>query len=154
MAKLPSWPRKSAKHFKPAAHAVHAQQHPGHPLLRGQQGHRQQCLPGRGLAGQEAGVEQAGGKVADVHHAVLAQGELQQLLAVVVGRQAGAVTRQQPPVEPGGFEPEPGVGRVEQVDLHQRAAAERRPRRHQCLQQALPSVARASSVKVPSSASA
>ena len=73
---------------------------------------------------QEAGLVQPRRQVDETDHAVLAQGELQQLLAGVVRRQARRLQRLQQAVPAFGVEGERGMGLVEQIQLAQLAAAE------------------------------
>jgi hypothetical protein len=84
---------------------------------------------------QKTGLVQAAAQVVEAHHAVLAQGKLQQLLTVVVRRQAGGGARLQRAVEALGVHPQAGVGGVEQVQLGQFAAAELGQPAHEVTQQ-------------------
>lgn len=107
-----------------SATATGAEQQALHRLVLIDQRHAQQRLPRRACRRQKTGFVQAAGEVVEADHAVLTQGELQQLLAVVIGRQARRLTRLQRAVEALGVHAQAGVGGVEQIQLGQFATAQ------------------------------
>lgn len=88
-------------------------------FLRAHQRNAEQGQPGLLPCRQEAGLVQPRRQVDETDHAVLAQGELQQLLAGVVRRQARRLQRLQQAVPAFGVEGERGMGLVEQIQLAQ-----------------------------------
>ena len=112
-----------------------AQQQAFNSLVLIDQRHAQQRLPRRGRRRQKTGFVQAAAQVVEAHHAVLAQGELQQLLTVVIRRQARRFTRLQGAVEAFGVHPQAGVGGVEQIQLRQFATAQLGQTAHEVTQQ-------------------